>query len=100
MKERLTISGVEMYGLIEDWNAKNPSDAVEAGDLIIGVNDKEVPEDMVDEMRSKYTLEITVTRPHGGLEHLDICHNSVSLHGVEEIREMLGRPQKGLNYGS
>lgn len=99
MTNRLTVIGLEMRGLIELWNETNPSDAVCKGDLIAGVNDKDLPEDMVDEMRAKDTLEITVTRPTGGLEHLDVTHNAVTLHGVEEIREMLGRPQEGSNYG-
>merc|ERR1712217_347614 len=81
---RLLVIGVELRELIDKWNAANPSDAVYPGDLVVGVNEKETPEEMLEEIGQRDVLEITVTRPHGGLEHLDVCHNSVTLQGVEE----------------
>jgi len=95
----LKVTGIEISGLIETWNAANTSEEVFIGDQVVQVNDKSTPEEMLDEMTSQDDLEITMLRPHGGLTYLDLCHNGVTLAGAEELRELLGRPQEGSLQG-
>mmetsp|Transcript_32382 Transcript_32382/g.59149 ORF Transcript_32382/g.59149 Transcript_32382/m.59149 type:complete len:263 (-) Transcript_32382:57-845(-) len=56
-------------GLIDDWNAGNPSQAVQVGDSIVAVNGSRVSQKMLRDCRRKQALYLLVRRCQQPVEH-------------------------------
>jgi len=94
LSQEMVVTNISLKSVIDSWNQEHPSDAVLLGDKVLKVNEQDVREEMLEELREKEEQHITLLRT-GGLVSLDMTHNMITLNGVKEMRKVLDVPAAG-----
>lgn len=88
----MKVAGIGLNSAIEKWNQTCFAEGVCVGDYVVRVNDKTEAEQILEEIAGERVLEIVLHRPGASLMHLDVTYNNITLDGVADLRDEVGKP--------